>query len=291
MHDYLRAIGFPNKKNYLEIQKLLKETTKDYKKYNSLPIGHEIEICEYQKEFGSRIGWSLYGKTDEDMVFHKDYYCPYFLGAGVSSYSDIIVERQSEKEAYYGICEEIKVGVNLIFLLQNVMDYLREVQHNNLPKAHTSVTLSGLATEGTILFPVIKSMEQEVDSQEESRNRMMLLSAAKQGDNDAIETLALEDMDMYQMVSKRLVSEDVLSIVESYFMPYSVECDRYSVLGEIKYVDETRNEVTNEEIYILTLNVNEIMFDVCVPKRTLIGEPEKGRRFKGNIWLQGHINF
>ena len=49
------------------------------------------------------------------------------------------------------------------------------------------------------------------------------------------------------------------------------------------------NEETGEEIYILSLNVNEMKFDACIPKANLIGEPAIGRRFKGNIWLQGMI--
>ncbi|MBQ9512087.1 MAG: DUF3881 family protein, partial [Lachnospiraceae bacterium] len=31
--------------------------------------------------------------------------------------------------------------------------------------------------------------------------------------------------------------------------------------------------------------------DLCVNTQDLTGEPKKGRRFKGNIWLQGGVNF
>ena len=36
---------------------------------------------------------------------------------------------------------------------------------------------------------------------------------------------------------------------------------------------------------------NELTFDVGINKIDLLGEPQVGRRFKGNIWLQGYINF
>lgn len=120
---------------------------------------------------------------------------------------------------------------------------------------------------------------------------MQLLSAAKSGDPNAIETLTLEDIDTYSKVSRRLVTEDVFSIVDTYIMPYSVECDRYSILGEIQELHEIVNEYTGENVYVMKLDVNGLVFDVCVPRQGLLGEPAVGRRFKANMWLQGYINY
>ena len=126
---------------------------------------------------------------------------------------------------------------------------------------------------------------------EASDNRRNLLSAARNGDQTAIETLTLDDIDIYSQVSRRLLHEDVFTIVDTYFMPYGVECDIYSIMGEILDVIEIENQVTKEKIYQLRLDVNELQFDVCVPKSEVLGEPGIGRRFKGTIWLQGEINF
>ena len=49
--------------------------------------------------------------------------------------------------------------------------------------------------------------------------------------------------------------------------------------------------MTNEAVYVVTLDVNDMQFDVCVPMDAVIGEPEIGRRFKADIWLQGYIHF
>jgi hypothetical protein len=87
------------------------------------------------------------------------------------------------------------------------------------------------------------------------------------------------------------VSEDIFTIVDTYFMPYGVECDMYSILGEILAMRERKNSVTGEDVYQMKLNVNELQFDICVPKAQVLGEPQIGRRFKGTIWLQGRINF
>jgi hypothetical protein len=51
------------------------------------------------------------------------------------------------------------------------------------------------------------------------------------------------------------------------------------------------NSHTKEEIYDLQLLCNDITFRLCINKQDLLGEPVIGRRFKGNIWMQGSIAF
>ena len=63
------------------------------------------------------------------------------------------------------------------------------------------------------------------------------------------------------------------------------------ILGEIIEIKQVVNPITKEEIFILTICSNELTFDVGINKIDLLGEPQVGRRFKGNIWLQGYINF
>ena len=58
-----------------------------------------------------------------------------------------------------------------------------------------------------------------------------MIQAAREGDEDAIENLTLEDMDTYSMISKRIMDEDVFSIVTTHFMPCGVECDHYNIMG------------------------------------------------------------
>lgn len=291
MHLFLKAIGFEEIKKKCEIKEILTEVEYEYTQHELVSLEEELDFCEFRKEYGEGIGICQLGLLDSEENFEKEYYFPYFKGQGITSYSDIIVERRIEKEIYVGICEDVKVGVSLIFHLQNAMEYLREKQLGNLPKSDTSVTLSGLALSGTVLFPVQKSKQTAHAVKEDARNRMMLLSAAKSGDQEAIESLTLDDIDTYSKVSKRLISEDVFSIVETYFMPYGVECDQYSIMGEILEMKTIQNTKTEQEMYAFTLDVNDLVLDVCVPVDEVMGEPKVGRRFKTNIWLQGHINF
>lgn len=154
-----------------------------------------------------------------------------------------------------------------------------------------SVTLSALSNEGMILFPVSKSKNQKKQQKEDIYNRMKLINAAKSGDPAAIESLTLDDIDTYSKVSRRLITEDIFSIVDTSIMPYGIECDKYSILGTIMGFTTTENKVTKEELYIMDLEVNDLIFSLCIPKSRVVGEPAEGRRFKGNIWLQGKINF
>lgn len=291
MHQYLKAIGFGDLRTKRELNEILAEVKTMFTHQTIVSYNTEADFCEFQKEYGPDIGIVLCGEMDGKDTFTQDYYFPYFTGDGVSTYADVMVERRIEKEEYIGICEDEKVGISIMFHLQNGVDYMREKEMGFIPKAGTSVTFSGLALSGTILFPVKKDEALQKASIKENMNRKKLLNAARSGDQTAIETLTLDDMDTYSQVSRRLASEDVLSIVDTYFMPYGVECDLYSIMGEIQNFYKVVNEKTGVELYQMKLDVNELLFDVCVPVSEVLGEPEIGRRFKATIWLQGYINF
>lgn len=291
MHEYLEAIGFSGLKFRKHLKMLLSDVEESYDHEEIVPFALDMDLCERRKEYGETIGISIFGELDENSKFEKNFYVPYLRGTGITSYADVTVEKRMENEMYVGICEDPKVEISLIFHLQNVMEYKKRQKEGELRSSSATLTLSGLSNEGTILLPIQKTEVEEKSELEESRNRMMLLSAARSGDQKAMETLTLEDMELYSKVSKRLATEDILSIVDTYFMPYGVECDCYSIMGIITAMRETVNKLTEQEVYILTLYVNELQFDICVPKHNVFGEPAIGRRFRGIIWLQGKINF
>ena len=88
------------------------------------------------------------------------------------------------------------------------------------------------------------------------RNR--LIQAARGGDEEAMESLTLEDMDTYTSISRKIQKADIFSFVDTYFMPYGVECDQYSVLGEITDMKLVTNGLTGEKVHILTLCCNDL---------------------------------
>lgn len=65
--------------------------------------------------------------------------------------------------------------------------------------------------------------------------------------------------------------EDVFSIVDSTFMPCGVECDQYSVIGEIHELSKERNSYTGENIYIMNLECNDVEFTLGINEKHLLG--------------------
>ena len=244
------------------------------------------------KNFAQDIGIAVCGEfDDDDDKFIYEYYFPYLRGTGITTYEDVSVERHADKESYAGACDDLNVGITLIFYVQNVIEYMRANYYDKLPVNGTSVTMSALSVKGSIILPIKKDEIQKKRERRDSKTRSQLIQAARRGDEDAIETLTLEDMDMYTTISRKIQKEDVFSIVDTYFMPYGVECDHYNVLGEILACRKVKNSLTEEEIYLLTICSNELTFDVAINIIDLFGEPQVGRRFKGTIWLQGRVNF
>jgi hypothetical protein len=93
------------------------------------------------------------------------------------------------------------------------------------------------------------------------------------------------------MISRRAKKEDIYSIVDTSFIPFGSESDNYSIIATITESNIITNTYTKEEVYDLQLVCNDITFRLCINKEDLIGEPIVGRRFKGNIWMQGRIDF
>ncbi|MCD8231801.1 MAG: DUF3881 family protein [Clostridiales bacterium] len=248
------------------------------------------EIACFTKYFGNDMGISVCGSFLMDQKMQIEYYFPFFRGSGISTTEPAEVERLAGREAYLGICDELKMGIPLIFYVNNVADVFRENRHCNLVLSNHTV-LSALGYSGKILFPVMKTKEMTAARQKTSKKRMDLMIQARDGDQSALENLTLNDMDLYASITQRVAKEDVLTIVESSIIPYGVESDQYTVIGEILNYYMVKNTVSQENVWILTVSCNDLKFDICINERDLLGEPEIGRRFKGRIWMQGYLNF
>lgn len=293
LHKYLRAIGFSKFNSRKELKELLTNVIVNSTSRAYTINQDEIMLGEFCKDFAENMGIAVCGEFDEenDDKFVYDYYYPYLRGTGITTTEDVSVERHAAKDSYAGVCDDIKVGVSLIFYLQNMIPYVKAQALGQLPIRGTTLTLSALSLKGTIMMPIQKDEHQKKRIQKESKNRNNLIAAARRGDEDAIETLTLEDMDMYTTISRKIQKEDVFSLVDTYCMPYGVECDQYSILGEIVECHIVKNSMTGEEVYQMSVYCNELTFDLCINVEDIYGEPQVGRRFKGIIWLQGFINF
>ena len=292
MHDYLRAIGFSQLKKNKDVRDILNLVTlRPTSEYISSAGGEDSAFGEKVKEFSDRMGISVRGEYDENGQFHRGYYFPFFKGSQCTLKEEVTIEKQSDKDGYSGICDNINLGVSMIFHLLNMSDYLDYVEFHKGSVFYAPVVLSGLSLSGKVILPLMKMDQSRYRRKDDAATRDRMIAAAKDGDQDAIESLTLEDIDMYATISRRAKKEDVLTIVESYFMPFGISCDQYSIMGNILKVDLVKNSLTEESIYILTLDCNGLTLDVAINKADLMGEPLPGRRFRGTVWVQGVVDF
>ena len=291
MHKYMRAVGFSAYDDHKKLQDLLTQTIIMSDRHAVTKNKENHMLGEFSKDFADGLGITVCGEFDSDEKFTYEYYYPYLTGTGITSYEDVSVDRHSDKESYAGVCDDLKVGIALIFYLTNRIPYIKAQTTDSLPIRGTTLTLSALSVSGSVILPIQKDEEDVERVRKASVTRNRLMAAARQGDEEAIETLTMEDMDMYTNISKRIPEEDLFTLIDTSLMPYGVECDQYSILGEIMAMRMVTNKLTGEKIYILTIYCNELTFDVAINIIDLFGEPQVGRRFKGTIWLQGFINF
>lgn len=290
MHSYLKAIGFSKLKNRMELEAIIELVVSKATEKKLVNLEDGTIIAELSMEFADDIGITVYGEYDTEKKFHVEHYFPYFKGKNISTKEEIYISKRVDTDSYTGMCDDYRLGVSLIFYLQNILDYLERRKRFHGAVA-APVALSGLATEGRILLPVEKNDVQIRNSKTEIKNRIQLIAEAKQGNQEAMDNLTIDDIDLYAKVSKRIQQEDIYSIVDTSFIPYGSESDNYTIIGIIISCKSMLNIETKEELYTLELDCNNMYFEVCINKSNLLGEPKPGRRFKGNVWLQGRVEF
>lgn len=287
MHKFLRAVGFSEIRKR-DLESIIQDIIERPERMKVTRDSEGNEFAELSRDFASNIGIMVCGTYEDDEEFQMEYYYPYLTANNISTQEQIEIQKHSDREAYAGISDELSLGVTLIFYMQNVAEYLAEKRVHK-DSLLNGARLSALSVEGKILFPVEKKKENREESYYKYKERNQLLAQARDGDEDAIESLTLEDMDTYSILSRRVMYEDILSIVTSYFMPYGIESDQYSILGEILDYHIVKNYLTKELLYCMKIECNDIIFDVCINEKDLLGKPDIGRRFKGNIWMQGSV--
>ncbi|MBE5889492.1 MAG: DUF3881 family protein [Lachnospiraceae bacterium] len=286
MHKFLRSIGFTDLKKK-DMDLLLQQIAERPEVMKVTTDSEGNEFAELTCEYGPGYGIMVRGIYDEGDNFQPEYYFPYLEATKVSTEEYIEIEKHADRESYAGVCDELHLGVTMVFYLQNVADFLAEKRLFKSKNTRRGAKLAALSTEGKIILPIVERDRNKHADDAKRTEHNKLIAQAREGNEEAIESLTMEDMDTYSILSQRIHNEDVLSIVSSTFMPYGIESDQYSIIGDILNVKRTENTLSNEIVYILSVVCNDIQFDVCINENDLMGEPKIGRRFKGNIWLQG----
>lgn len=290
MHKYLRSIGFSSYLRHKDIQKLLNEV---YEKPDNIEVSDLLDstFITMEKNFGPDMGIGIFGEYDEADRFQIEYYYPYFNSKTVSSNALCSISRHSDKYAFSVMCEEYRFGISLIFYLQNTNGYLNSVNDHISLNRKLPIRLNAMSGSGRILLPIRKTASDRKQSLVMSKKRVNLIESARNGDESAMESLTMYDIDQYNQAAMRIQHEDLYSIVDTCFMPTGMECDQYSILGDIREIEEISNTFTGEALWHFLVECNDVHFSLVINKKDLLGEPAVGRRFKGDIWLQGYVDF
>lgn len=288
MHRFLRAAGFSRLSELDDEERLIQDICAHSDSRRTVKLENGYLFGEFSRRFGKNIGVTVCGILDKNNHFHVQYYFPYGRGDSSLEMDSVAVDRHMRTLSFAAACDDMRIGTTIIFYVANAADYLLAGSPKTL-EGTSVIQLCGLADSGAVLLPVSSDQRPLSEDPGKLEYRSNLFKAAQNGDEEAIESLTMEDYDLYTSITRRVRNEDVYTIVDSYFIPYGMECDLYNVMGEIKQVTSSRNVVTDENIIRLQIVTNDIPIDVCINEKDLMGEPLPGRRFKGVIWLQGQI--
>ncbi|MBQ5952118.1 MAG: DUF3881 family protein [Lachnospiraceae bacterium] len=290
MHKYLRSIGLGEYRNRQQMERLGEAVLEAPGWQDSIAENGDTRAY-VARMFGPGFGVMLSGDWDPDKrVFHQEIIYPFLIGDRVTVNSCMSVQRLTDRDAYNGMCEEGDMGLSLIFSVQNVPEIRRAALPPYFDKA-LPVSMAALSDTGKILLPTIYTgKETEKDAEGKEKDRRALMEKARGGDERAIEILTMEDMDLYASISGRLRDEDIYSIVETSFMPCGMESDQYTVVAEILDAQRFVNELSGKGVWQMTIACKDLVFPVIIAEEDLLGEPAPGRRFKGDLWLQGRIH-
>lgn len=286
---YISALGFSSYNTKEKAEKLVTEIIEaPNTRYISNYKTDEIKV-EYYKEYGNEFGLIVRGalSSSEELTVYS--LIPYAIGGSITDTHEIDVVKGEKKDIYNAYCEESRSGTPVSFFLQNVIDYLEIEDQEDV--YIEGVRLVAFSVEGTIILPIEKDETDLILEEEEDVFREELLEKARKGDEEALQILEDEALESSEILQERLKDEDLLSILEGFFVPLGEHEDIYSLLGTIEEVTETTNRMTEERIYILGIKCMSLFLDVYINAADIIGVPSVGMRFKGTSWVHGLIEF
>ena len=132
MHAYLKTIGFSKIKTTKELQEILRDVVENYDRKKIVETEEHHLFAEFSKEYAYDCGITVCGEIDENNRFQMEYYYPYFEGGQISSYEEVSVERHVDKESFAGACDDMRLGITMIFYLTHAAEYLEMKQKNAL---------------------------------------------------------------------------------------------------------------------------------------------------------------
>lgn len=293
MSSSMKAIGFSSLKNKQSWDDLVADVLNAPSRTFMRKYEDDKVVIEYYKEYGERLYLLVRVALDENVTEKPGVYieeCEPYVEAEYSlDVIDLEVEDTDDDFIYYVVCEDAGTGMQIVFWLQNVIEYLDYQEEDEVD--YNGIKIVGIGSEGTIILPIEKN---EGDNEYENNEREYLrtmLQRAKNGDEEAIDILEKEEQQLDEQLKERLRQEDFLTVMDGYFLPATPIEATYAVLGTIKKLKERKNNKTKEKMYWMHLDVNGMPLEVLINKDDLVGKPSVGMRFMGTCWIQGTIDF
>lgn len=289
MNDFLNAIGFSNVKTRKQIDNILEDAINNFDlryQHKEGDILKEERIRYYGLDYGIRVC----GELDEEGEYRIENFFPFVAPEVISGEFNVDVIPRNDSVAYLGVCEDKRNGATILFRFVEGMDKNLGVPRYSERYNNARVCFTGLSNAGMIILPIAKSVMDNSIATVKRFKRNNLIEKAMAGNQEAIESLTLDDIDLLSSLQSRIQTEDVLSIVNTTFLPFGFENDQYLVIGEITECNSTRNKMTGDEVFVISVVANETPMTIAVNRNDLVGEPAVGRRFKGVVWLQGFLD-
>lgn len=289
MESPICAIGFSELNSKYTIEQIVGEILEKPTVQKASRKKNKDIVAEYLKSYGEDMYIAVrivMHEEDEQAQIEVEQCAPFLDTGRILEVVDLNVEEMEDAYNYYVVCEDKETGIQFVFWLQNAIDYADAVPTK---KEFNKVKIAALAMEGTIILPIEKDEEDDKLDADEREKMKVMMERAREGDEEAIAHLEAEEKEMDDQLKERMYQEDFLSIMSGYFIPTTLIDANYAILGEIKDIKLRKNSKTGEELYLFTLDVNDLILDVIINKKQLIGYPTVGMRFMGTCWLQGTI--
>ncbi|MCD8118241.1 MAG: DUF3881 family protein [Lachnospiraceae bacterium] len=291
MNKFIRAIGFSKYETRKQYSELVQKAKQEAKKVVSMPIGNKEYATEYMWDIAEKTGIIVH-TTVAGADEYFEYMVPYFRGSIRQCEAPVSVDHRVDEDSWLAACDDDETGINFVFRVTNYVDcsnFFERLNSERMKNFPFSVYLSALSTEAKVILPIERNQNSHAKRESERKRRQRMQEAANTGDMETYEMLSFRQLDELTSAYNRTEKEDILSIVDSNFMPEGLECDRYAIMGDIVGIRKTENPLTKEMFYQLDVEFFDKRIEVCINEADLFGEPQIGRRLKGSIWLQGHI--
>lgn len=280
MDIFFRAVGFSNLDDINELMETLHNSPD---KRSIIGISYDETYIEHYKDLGMGLGITLCGTICKDQKLKLKHILP-------TVNSDIVtpIKQYSVEDNEFTTVSYLDNNVNeILFILQSGIDFISDktgfIKYGHDISKEKKVNVAALSIWGTIILPIANNKNNN-----ESHARHGSLRIKSKNSSKSENTIYTKES--IKVISTRLHEEDLLSIVDSYFLPIEDgEQYCYDILGYITAVKIIKNFETWEDVYKITVVSVGVTQQIFINKYDVLGTPMVGMRFMGTCKLHGDI--